>query len=107
MEDNDEMNDYAYRRAQAERQMNDEAKAAIRALSDYVNRYHDMKPLVEAMSHEHRTLQQCMTGFMLKWFLHLSELGENWYDLRNEASVKVARKIVSQIEEVKWGLPLI
>ena len=106
-EEINEEDSYEYRKAQADRKKEQEANDCIRALSNYVNHYSDFQPLVQAMACEHRTLQQMMTGFMLKWFIHLSELHENWYDLRNEASVKIAKQIVNNVEEVKWGLPLI
>jgi hypothetical protein len=50
------------------------------------------------MSREHRTHQQSVTGLMLEWFKYLASLDENHrYDLRNEASVKLAKKIIDAI----------
>ena len=60
------------------------------------------------MSREHRTLQQVMTGLMLSWFEHLASLSDKpgHYDLRNEASVKVAKKVMEATGGVT-RLPLI
>lgn len=91
-----------------ERERSQKAAEAIRELSNYVNGNHGAyKPLVEAMREEHRTLQQAMTGFMLAWFCDLASRRESEYDLRNEASVRLAKKIVEKFEEMQWGLPLI
>jgi hypothetical protein len=85
------------------------AQQAVRVLSDYVNNMgHDPKAFVEALSREHRTLQQSATSLMLAWFEHLSKLEDGWYDLRNEASVQVAKKIWPVIEaNYSQRLPLI
>ena len=92
-----------------ERAQKEEAQKAVRALSDFVNNMgHDPKAFVEALSREHRTLQQSATSVMLAWFEHLSKLEEGWYDLRNEASVQVAKKIWPIVEENYFRrLPLI
>lgn len=49
----------------------------------------------EAMGRQHRTLQQNFTKICLAWIMHLASRRENQYDLRNEASVKVAKKILA------------
>lgn len=54
---------------------------------------------IENLTYQHRTHQQAVTGLMLKWFKHLSELPESGFDLRNEHAVKVARKIRVLLEE--------
>ncbi len=84
------------------RKQDQEAKDLATAIGNYVNHTHEHKVFVEAMSQEHRTLQQQFTGLCLRWFLHLSELDSNWYDLRNEHSVKVAKIIRARLEE-EWG----
>ena len=49
---------------------------------------------VGQMANEHRTLQQGFTRLCVTWLEHLAALNENQYDLRNAASVQLARKIV-------------
>lgn len=78
----------------------------VRAFSNVANRSTASKLFVEEMSYEHRTLQQVMTGMMLAWFTHLAGLTGAEYDLRNEASVHTARKIVEATGGVT-RLPLI
>lgn len=79
---------------------------AVSAFSRIANRSSSTKLFIQSMSNEHRTLQQAMTGYMLAWFKHLSELKENQYDPRNEASVRIAKKIIAVTEGVT-RLPLI
>lgn len=90
-------------REQLERDM---VRDAVRLLSRIANSGASTKMFVEEMSREHRTLQQVMTGMMLAWFNHLAKLADEEYDLRNEASVKTARKIVEATGGVT-RLPLI
>lgn len=77
------------------------AKQLARDLGNFVNRYGykaDVAVFIEAMSQEHRTLQQSATGLMLAWMAHLASLNDNYYDLRNEHAVKVARMIRNMLE---------
>lgn len=80
-----------------EEQQRDEALNIVHAFSNYVNRGGNVDYIVKAMTHEHNTLQQRMTVVMLQWFIELSQL--EYFDARNEASVKIARKIVPILEE--------
>ena len=44
------------------------AEHAAKTMGDYVNSYsHDSKEFVEAMSRQHRTLQQSFTGVCVAW----------------------------------------
>ena len=102
------MNDEAYelQRERMQQQERDDVRDAVRLLSRIANKGSSPKLFVEEMSREHRTLQQVMTGLMLSWFEHLAELPEGHYDLRNEASVKVAKKVMEATGGVT-RLPLI
>jgi hypothetical protein len=73
--------------------------AAVRALSDIIGRSSSRKLFVEFAAQDHRTRQQSLTGVMLAWFEHLASLNEHGYDLRNEASVVIAKKIINAISE--------
>lgn len=50
----------------------------------------------EAMGREHRTLQQTFTGVVFSWINHLANT--EYYDLRNEASVKTCKRLVQLAE---------
>lgn len=70
---------------------------AAKIMADYVNSFsHDGREFVEAMSRQHRTLQQSFTGVMLAWLKHLSELEEPYFDDRNKASVEIAKRLLDR-----------
>lgn len=78
-----------------------EAQEVVNVVSKHINNM-GFSPefFIEAMSHEHRTLQQSFTKICIAWFQKLHELGEKgYYDLRNEDSVKLARKLKPVIDE--------
>ena len=52
--------------------------------------------IAKEMLNGHRTLQQSFTRLCLFWLYELSQV-EN-YDLRNEASVKIAKKINETVD---------
>ena len=54
------------------------------------------KELVERMSRIHPTLQQNFTRVCVDWFKELSE--KKYYDLRNEASVLLAKKLRKELD---------
>ena len=58
-----------------------------------------LKPFIAALANLHRTEQQRVTKFMLAWFEHLAFLPRGEYDLRNEASVLLAKKIFVLLEK--------
>lgn len=57
------------------------------------------------MSREHRTLQQGFTRLAVAWILDLAK--REHYDLRNEASVTLAKKIVEKVGSEGFCLPFI
>jgi hypothetical protein len=64
--------------------------------------------LVQAIARDHRTLQQAFTGVCVAWVNHLAALPEGQYDLRNAASVDLARAITKTAEwEDKSRLPYV
>lgn len=86
------------------------AEEVVKTLSDFVNCHStpDFAEVIKLMSWEHRTLQQQMTQVCVMWLKHLATLEENdGYDLRNEASVKLAKRLLSEVEENDLYLPLI
>jgi len=69
--------------------------------ADAVNGYSTkevVEGFVDELSRQHRTLQQQVTGVMVGWLLHLASLPDNWYDARNEASVRFARRVMGGTE---------
>jgi len=86
-----------------------ETKELANSISNWVNRHskRDFPSLMQLLAQDHRTLQQKFTAVCLAWFVHLATLEDYWFDLRNQASRDIAKKIVANVEEVKWGLPLI
>ena len=85
------------------------AEDVVKALSDFVNCHStpDFAEVIKLMSREHRTLQQQMTQVCVLWLKHLATLDEPGYDLRNEASVRLAKRLLSEVEENNLYLPLI
>ena len=72
---------------------------AVNFMSNYVNSMSsDYSEFAQKMSCEHRTLQQNFTKLCIAWLKQLSEA--EYYDLRNEASVKFAKRIKDQLVEL-------
>jgi hypothetical protein len=84
-----------------------EIRDTVRAVSHLVNVFgnDEVEFFIREMGREHRTLQQGFTRLCRAWFLYLATLEESHYDLRNEASVELARKIKGILEDNP--LPLI
>ena len=75
---------------------------AVNFMSNYLNCFGvDYKEFAKQMSCEHRTLQQNFTRLCIAWLKQLSET--EYYDLRNEGSVKFAQSIQDKLV----GLPMI
>lgn len=84
------------------------AKEAAEAVAKFTNSMSFKGSLfIEAMAREHRTLQQSFTRICLMWLWHLSQLPEGHYDLRNEASVKIAKKLMEGQDKYVSCLPTI
>lgn len=66
----------------------------VSQITDYVNTF-SLKPeeFTQAMSREHRTLQQSFTRLCLAWIEHCASIGYR-YDDRNKASHEIACRIV-------------
>ena len=81
-------------------------KELAQTISDSVNSMSFSKDVfVHEMSVEHRTLQQNFTRLCIAWLLQLRELNEPDYDLRNEASVKLAKKLLKGLDQYDLSLP--
>lgn len=75
----------------------------VKTVSNYVNSMSaDYKEFAQLMGREHRTLQQNFTKLCVAWLKHLATT--EYYDLRNEASVKFAQSIQDKLDA---QLPLI
>ena len=89
--------------------MSQSAKDAAEVVGNFLNGVmgREKAEFITEISYLHRTLQQRFTGLCLAWLNHLASLKEGEYDLRNEASVKTARKIKAACPEIEYGLPFI
>ena len=97
-----------YKQARKERE--EEGRQVANALLGMVNAYDDGpgKAFIDELSKGHRTLQQEVTRLFVAWIKKLAEMeSSGWYDLRNESSVKLARKILDEIPEEDLYLPFI
>ena len=74
-------------------------------MADYVNGNYDKEAFCTAMLDEHRTLQQNFTGLCVKWLETLAKYDR--CDLRNEASVELAKLFVERINEYERYLPFL
>ena len=83
------------------------AKDMAEAITSYLNNFsrEPTDQLVEELLRQHRTLQQSFSRFCLRWFQRLAE-APHGCDLRNEASVELAREIMKIDPQVR-ALPLI
>ena len=63
-----------------------------------------IQAFVDAMGLDHPTLQQSFSRLCVVWFRLLAKTEH--FDLRNEASVKLARRIVGELED-SLALPMI
>lgn len=60
---------------------------------------------VHQMTTEHRTLQQNFTKLVVRWLQVLVDTER--FDLRNEASIKLAKKLLEGKTEYDLALPLV
>lgn len=88
----------------------EKAFAAVGVITKTLNIMGDdqrVKFFIESMHNEHRTLQQGFTRLVLAWLKHLSTLPEGHYDLRNKASVEIAKKLVGKLDKFDLHLPTV
>ena len=78
----------------------------VRAVSDAANAITSQgcKELAQLFAKQHRTIQQNLSRLAIAWFEELAK-PETRFDLRNEASVRLAREFVEKVKE--RGLPYI
>lgn len=74
----------------------------VELITDYVNTFSRGEDFNEAMSRQHRTLQQSFTRLCLKWLEHVSQ-DDYKTDGRNEHSKKVAQELISKFKETNAG----
>ena len=86
-----------------------EAKEIAQKMSRYVNGWHNhIDDIVSELSNDHRTLQQGVTRFCVKWLEDCARKEkENLFDLRNEASCKLGKAFVEKISDRERILPFI
>lgn len=86
----------------------EEVKHTVNTVTKFINNFScPMNLFIQAMAIEHRTLQQDFTKLCVAWLWYLSKLEEDSYDLRNEASVKLAKKLLKGMDVYDICLPTI
>ena len=76
-----------------------QTKELVQEVTDYVNTFNDKgQEFCEAMSCEHRTLQQSFTKLCLQWLEHCASV-EYRTDGRNEQSQKIARELLEGFKQ--------
>ena len=83
-----------------EHELKSEASRLAGEITSMLNTFSD-KPasmLVEAMTREHRTLQQSFTKLCMKW-LEKCASNDYGYDGRNEASHEVSKRMIALYED--------
>lgn len=75
------------------------AMDALRALSTHRGDTEDVKAFLEAFSQEHRTNQQNIMRLAVALIEELASKGWGQFDGRNEASVKLAKDIVTNLAD--------
>jgi len=85
------------------------AKEIAQKLSSYVNGWHNhIDDIVSELSNDHRTLQQGVTRFCVKWLEECAKKEkDNNFDLRNEASAKLGKKFMEVTDARDRALPFI
>lgn len=72
----------------------EEIKKLVSEITNFVNSYSiKSDEFIEAMSREHRTLQQSFTRLCLKWIEYCAS-DEYKYDARNQASHEIAGMLI-------------
>lgn len=79
--------------------MRKSTKELVQEITDYLNTFNSKeKEFCEAMSCEHRTLQQSFTKLCLNWIEHCAS-DEYRTDGRNEQSQKIARELLEGFKD--------
>ena len=86
------------------------AEEVANILADFVNKA-NREELVRftdyMVGNVHRTLQQQVIGLLMGLVQRYARLTENYYDLRNEATVQLCKKICQKFDKYDLSLPLI
>jgi len=94
-----EENNYELEKAIRDENNKKVAKKLTGDITDFLNTFGDKSPdFIEAMSCDHRTLQQSFTRLALQWIEHVGS-SEYRTDGRNEGSHKVCKKMIRAFHE--------
>jgi len=94
-------------------EMRDQQEKAAKELADKFSRYvngwsGEIDDVVTILSSDHRTLQQSVTKFCIKWLEDCAKKDKSgYYDLRNEASVKLGKKFMEVTSDMDRAMPFI
>lgn len=82
------------------------AKEFADTCANFVNSYStNEKEFAKEMCRQHRTLQQSFTRLIIGFLKEQAK--EDDYDLRNQNSIRLSRKVVELLENEKISLPLV
>ncbi len=100
-------------RLMKERSERDSMRRIVDSLFNEINSFSyekHVKNFFDAITHQHRTLQQSFWRMMFEVIKRYAELDKDgWYDLRNEASIKMCVKLKEWFEKDDnfLGLPTV
>ena len=96
------------RKYQMEKKSEEVIDAIFHSLNTLGSEKETIQSLVDATKRQHRTLQQAFMRFVVALLKDMDERYKSGqYDLRNEASVKLAREIVEKVPYERLFLPLV
>lgn len=83
-------------------------KDVANVFTKYINSMARDGSLAEELHNTHRTLMQSTTGVLIQFIELLAEDYKNgFYDARNEASCKFAKKVMENTDSIDRALPFI
>jgi predicted KAP-like P-loop ATPase len=83
-------------------------KEEMQQIRSLFNRFNGIREMATTAAFDlHRSVQQSLMEFVIQYIKVQAEKPENMYDPRNEATVKLCKKLWPIIEEHGPGLPCI
>jgi hypothetical protein len=93
-----------------ERDRRDQVQPVVEAICNVAMDDHETRSFLGLLNCEHRTRQQGFGRLVAAWIKQQAancSLGRGYYDLRNEATVKMCREIVDKVDPNFLALPFI
>ena len=81
-----------------------EIQELVNEITNFVNSYSVAEnQFIEAMSREHRTLQQSFTRLVLRWLEYCAGIDYR-FDDRNKSTHETAKKLIEQFHTISGGI---